>query len=148
MSSSCCRCWEPVVGCDPYSRERRPAAPRRAGVYLFTEDGVQRYVGRTRNFIRRFVEDVAPGSTETKPAFGFNIAKRTAAKGSVVTARDAGGDRLGRQVRQLVHGREGADPEHGLPLRRHRRPGALDDLRGVCVDRPPHRRGFNLFETH
>jgi hypothetical protein len=45
---------------------------------LFTENAVHRYVGRTRNFSRRFGEHVAPESPENKAPFAFNLAKADA----------------------------------------------------------------------
>lgn len=74
---------EQLLGCDAYSRDLPPAVPYLTGVYLFTEAGVHRYVGRTRNFNRRFGEHVAPKSTENKAPFAFNIAKLDATAASV-----------------------------------------------------------------
>jgi hypothetical protein len=69
-----------LLGCQPYSRDRRPAVPKRGGVYLFSETGTHRYVGRTRDFNRRFGEHVAPGSLQNKAAFAFRIARAEAAR--------------------------------------------------------------------
>jgi hypothetical protein len=74
---------EQLLDCGPHSRDHRPAAPKQGGVYLFTEDATHRYVGRTRNFNRRFGEHVAPKSTQNKAPFAFNIAKRDAADGGL-----------------------------------------------------------------
>jgi hypothetical protein len=70
---------EQLLTCPPHSRDRRPAAPHAAGVYVFTEEGTQRYVGRTRNFNRRFGEHVRRSSRENQAPFAFNIAKLDAA---------------------------------------------------------------------
>ena len=53
-------------------------APMTAGVYLFSENGVDLYVGRTKNFRRRLGEHSRPGSHENSAPFAFNIAKRAA----------------------------------------------------------------------
>ncbi len=77
---------EKLLACEPHSRDRRPAAPDLAGVYLFSEDGAHRYVGRTRSFNRRFGEHVAPKSSQNKAAFAFNIARANAAAEGVAIA--------------------------------------------------------------
>jgi hypothetical protein len=56
-----------------------PAAPAVAGVYLFSEGGDHRYVGRTRNANRRLGEHTRPSSPENSAPFAFNIARRDAA---------------------------------------------------------------------
>lgn len=65
-------------GAPPYRRGEKPPAPAVAGVYLFTEDGIHRYVGRTRNANRRLGEHTRPSSRENSAPFAFNIAKREA----------------------------------------------------------------------
>jgi hypothetical protein len=78
---------ETLLACQPHSRDDRPPAPKLAGVYLFTENGVHRYVGRTRNFSRRFGEHVALKSPHNKAAFAVNIARAEAAAAGLALAR-------------------------------------------------------------
>lgn len=68
-----------------YRRGEKPPAPTVAGVYLFTEDGVHRYVGRTRDANRRLGEHTRPSSRENTAPFAFNIAKREAKAALEVT---------------------------------------------------------------
>jgi hypothetical protein len=65
-----------LVSRQPYRAGAPPSLPRDAGVYLFTESGVHRYIGRTRNFYRRYREHTRPSSKENSAPFAFNIAKR------------------------------------------------------------------------
>jgi hypothetical protein len=67
----------------PFHRGNQPAAPHIPGVYLFTEDGVHRYVGRTRNANRRLGEHTRPSSTQNSAPFAFNVAKAEAIKAGV-----------------------------------------------------------------
>ena len=48
------------------------------GVYLFTEEGVHRYIGRTRNANRRLGEHIQMSSSQNSAPFAFNIAKAEA----------------------------------------------------------------------
>lgn len=61
--------------CEPHRRDIPPAAPEESGVYLFTEGDKPIYVGRTRNFRRRWGEHTQPSSPENKAPFAFNIAR-------------------------------------------------------------------------
>lgn len=67
-----------LVASQPYRRGEKTPAPAVAGVYLFTEDGIHRYVGRTRNANRRLGEHTRPSSKENSAPFAFNIAKAEA----------------------------------------------------------------------
>jgi len=67
----------------PYRRGKRPAVPHIAGVYLFTEDGTHRYVGRTRDTNRRLGEHIWDSSGENSAPFAFNIAKADAEEAGV-----------------------------------------------------------------
>jgi hypothetical protein len=69
---------EALVASQPYQRGEKPPAPAVAGVYLFTEGGIHRYVGRTRNANRRLGEHTRPSSKENSAPFAFNIAKAEA----------------------------------------------------------------------
>lgn len=139
---------EQLLGCDAYSRNYRPPAPKLAGVYLLTEAGVHRYVGRTRNFNRRFGEHVAPKSTANKAAFAFNIAKfdAIAAGLAVVGTRDqivalAGFDEHFTAAKQRVRAMEFRCVEINDP--------AVSTIFEVYVAIALHTEGeFNLFETH
>lgn len=139
---------EQLLGCDPYSRDHRPAAPKLAGAYLFTEAGIHRYVGRTRNFNRRFGEHVAPKSTANKAAFAFNIARfdAIAAGLAVVGTRDqivalGGFDEHFTAARQRVRAMEFRCVEINDP--------AVSTIFEVYAAIALHTEGeFNLFETH
>lgn len=72
------RLLDSLVAAPAYRRGKEPPAPAIAGVYLFTEDGVHRYVGRTRNANRRLGEHTRPSSKENSAPFAFNIAKAEA----------------------------------------------------------------------
>jgi hypothetical protein len=87
-----------LTGCESHSRDHRPAAPDQPGVYLFTEVGEHRYIGRAKNLNKRFGQHVAPKSSHNQAAFAFNIAKRA--------AQDIGFPVGGRTRDDL-----GADPE-------------------------------------
>lgn len=84
---------ECLLRCAPHTRDRRPgvphvAAPNAPGVYLFTEMGNHRYVGRAKDLNARFGQHVAPKSHENQAAFAFNIATRDAeANGFPVAGR-------------------------------------------------------------
>lgn len=80
-----------LLACPPHSRDRKSGAPHipvpsTAGVYLFSENGEHRYVGRARNLNRRFGQHVAPKSRHNQAAFAFNIAKREAEGAGFVAA--------------------------------------------------------------
>jgi hypothetical protein len=137
-----------LLACEAHSRDTRPAAPKLAGVYLFTGAGVHRYVGRTRNFNRRFGEHVAPKSRQNKAAFAFNIAKSAAAADGF----DISGSR------ESVEARPGFEPYFRAAKSRVRQM----DFRFVEINDPAvstifevyasvalHTEGeYNLFETH
>jgi GIY-YIG catalytic domain len=78
-----------ILECPLLERGAIPTAPKKAGVYLFTEAGKPMYVGRTRDFQRRWGEHTAPGSRENSAPFAFNIARREAA----AEGFDVGGSR-------------------------------------------------------
>lgn len=109
-----------LISCDPHWRDRRPAVPQLAGVYLFTENGEHRYVGRTGNFNRRFGEHVAPGSGHNQAPFAFNIAK--------AAARDAGIIVAGTRDEIAV------DPDFGSHFRAAKRRVRQMDFRFVEID--------------
>jgi hypothetical protein len=67
-----------LLACKSHWRAVRPAVPHVAGVYLFSEEGCHRYVGRTRNCNRRLGEHTRPKAKENSAPFAFNIAKRAA----------------------------------------------------------------------
>ena len=69
-----------LLDCEPHRRGERPAAPKRPGVYLFTEDRKPIYVGQTRNFRRRWGEHTRPSSADNSAPFAFNIARAEAAR--------------------------------------------------------------------
>lgn len=73
-----------LLTANPHHRDKRPAAPKVPAVYLFTENGNHRYVGRTRNANRRFGEHTRPSSPQNSAPFAFNIAKRDAVRDGLV----------------------------------------------------------------
>lgn len=85
---------ESLLDCAPHTRERRRGVPHvpvphKPGVYLFTESGNHRYVGRAKNLNARFGQHVAPKSHENQAAFAFNIARRDAEESDFhVSGRD------------------------------------------------------------
>lgn len=60
--------------------------PSVAGIYLYSENAMPVYVGRTRDLRRRWANHTQPSSGINSAAFAFNIAKRAAAaQGTDVT---------------------------------------------------------------
>lgn len=132
----------------PYQRGQMPAAPAVAGVYLFTEDGTHRYVGRTRNANRRLGEHSRPSSPENSAPFAFNIARRDAEAAGLEIAGS----------RKLVAARAEFEPYFIAAKERVR----AMDFRVVEVEDPAvstifevyasivlgSEGDFNLFETH
>lgn len=52
-----------------------PASMPTAGIYLFSENGIPLYVGRTRNLRKRIRKHSRPGATYKMAAFAFHIAR-------------------------------------------------------------------------
>jgi hypothetical protein len=69
---------EELVACAPHRRgvDQAPTAP---GIYLYSEDDQQMYVGRTRDLSRRWADHTRPSSGINSASFAFNIAKKAAA---------------------------------------------------------------------
>src|SRR4051794_2688204 len=72
-----------LLACPPHTRiktagVKHVAAPKKPGVYLFTEIGNHRYVGRSKNLNARFGQHVQESSGENSAPFAFNIARRCA----------------------------------------------------------------------
>jgi hypothetical protein len=59
----------------PHDPKKRPELQGVAGVYLLTEEGVHRYVGRTRNAWRRLGQHFWKSSGHNSAPLAFNIAK-------------------------------------------------------------------------
>jgi hypothetical protein len=79
---------ERLLVCEPHSRSPTPGAkhvpvPHAPGVYLFTEDGNHRYIGRAKDLNHRFGQHVAAGGRHNQAAFAFNIAKRAAEQAGI-----------------------------------------------------------------
>ena len=70
----------------PYQRGEKSPVPPVACVYLFTEGGIHRYVGRTRNANRRLGEHTRPSSKENSAPFAFNVARAEARSGGLDVA--------------------------------------------------------------
>lgn len=80
-----------LLACPPHFAGARPRVPRVSGVYLFSEDGRPRYVGRTRDCGRRLGDHTRPSSRENSAPFAFNLVRRElkeAAQDSVGTRRE------------------------------------------------------------
>ncbi len=139
---------EALLAAPSYRRGRKPAVPAVAGVYLFTEDGTHRYVGRTRNANRRLGEHTRPSSPENSAPFAFNIARRD--------AQDAGVEVAG--PRKLVAARPEFEPFFKAAKERVRRMDfhvveiqdpAVSTIFEVYASIALDTEGdFNLFETH
>jgi hypothetical protein len=69
-----------LVEASPHHRDRKPAVPHVPAVYLFTEEEIPRYLGRTRDANRRLGEHTRPSSPQNSAPFAFNIARREAAE--------------------------------------------------------------------
>ncbi|MGR9210320.1 GIY-YIG nuclease family protein [Rhizobium leguminosarum] len=46
-----------------------------SGVYIFTEDGVNQYVGRTRNVQQRYKQHIGQKTTQNNAPFAFKLAR-------------------------------------------------------------------------
>lgn len=57
-----------------------PRVMPRAGIYLFSEDEVHLYVGRTNNLRRRLVNHYSESADHNKATFAFLIARRNTGK--------------------------------------------------------------------
>lgn len=68
---------EKLVACAPH-RRGADQAPNAPGIYLYSEDDRQLYVGRTRNLSRRWADHTRLSSGINSASFAFNIAKRAA----------------------------------------------------------------------
>lgn len=84
-----------LLACDSHQRGVRPAVPRCAGVYLFSEGGEHRYVGRTRSCNQRHGNHTQPKARQNSAPFAFNIARRA--------AREAGLDLVGTRAEIAAH---------------------------------------------
>jgi hypothetical protein len=134
---------------EAYRRGLRPAVPHVEGVYLFTEDGVHRYVGRTRNANRRLGEHTRPSAPENSAPFAFNIAKADAeTTGTIVSgtrkevARSASFGPLFAAAKERVRAMEFRVVEID------QKP-ALSSVFEVYASMALETEGaFNLFETH
>jgi hypothetical protein len=76
---------EKLLACGAHTRIITPgvkhvAVPKKPGVYLFTEHGEHRYVGRSKNLNSRFGQHIQAGSGENSAPFAFNIARRDASE--------------------------------------------------------------------
>jgi hypothetical protein len=75
---------ECLVTSSLYQSGTKPAVLPVPAVYLFTEEGEYRYVGRTRNANRRLGEHTRPSSPQNSAPFAFNIARKEAAAAGLV----------------------------------------------------------------
>jgi len=69
--------FEKLVNSQPKYRENLGNLPK-SGIYVFYEDGIPIYVGRTNRMKDRILEHSRPSSTHNSAPFAFNLAKKTA----------------------------------------------------------------------
>ncbi len=67
---------EPVMGGKTPAYGSGDLAASR-GVYMFTEDGRHRYVGRSKRLFERYKNHRGPAKTERQAAFAFKLARET-----------------------------------------------------------------------
>jgi predicted GIY-YIG superfamily endonuclease len=60
--------------CEPYTCGSTNRPPKKAGVYLFSENGKSLYVGRTQKLRARYGNHQRPSSAPHQAAFAFNLA--------------------------------------------------------------------------
>lgn len=81
---------ERLLACSVHSRDRKSgtkhvAVPHAPGVYLFTENGEHRYIGRSKDLNNRFGQHVGRASGHNEAPFAFNIAKGAAQRTGFAT---------------------------------------------------------------
>jgi len=137
-----------LLSCEPHEKGKPPAAPKRPGVYLFTESDKPIYVGQTRDFRRRWGEHTRRSSPENSAPFAFNIARLEAGRKKL----DVGGSR--KTVSAL--------PDFAVLFVSAKKRVRAMEFRFVEIEDPPLRTifevyaslalgtygEFNLFETH
>jgi hypothetical protein len=67
--------FQKLVAMPPVTAATLPASMPTAGIYLFSENGIPLYVGRTRNLRGRIGRHSRPGATYKMAAFAFHIAR-------------------------------------------------------------------------
>ena len=80
-----------------------PTLPRdapSAGIYLFSENDKNLYVGRTRNMKKRFAQHSNPGSQHNQAVFAFRLARE--ATGKMVAAYSGDGRRAALATEDAV----------------------------------------------
>lgn len=68
--------FEKLIALTPCSEGRLPRDMPKAGVYLFSEDGIDLYVGRSRNMRRRYGLHTRPSAPHNQASFAFLLAKK------------------------------------------------------------------------
>jgi hypothetical protein len=108
--------------------------PERAGIYLFAEDGIPRYVGQTRNLRRQLTQHGAAFARQNQATFAFNLARAEAQADRRIP--------LSRSREELA-----ADPRFAVLFRRARERVAGMSIRFVEVDDPELRTVFEVYAT-
>lgn len=98
-----------LLACPPHFAGERPVAPRVSGVYLFSEGGRPRYVGRTRDCRRRLGDHIRPSSPQNSAPFAFNLARReldeagqlTMGTRAAIAAHDAFSDEFAKAKQRI-----------------------------------------------
>ena len=74
-----------------------PSSMPEKGVYLFTENGVHLYVGRSNDLRGRYSRHCSPGATHRMAAFAFKLARVDTGHVEATYAREGGCDWLMQQ---------------------------------------------------
>lgn len=82
--------FERLVSMAPCKYGGLPAAMPKQGVYLFTENGIHLYVGRSNKIRSRYGRHCNPGATHRMAAFAFKLARE--ATGKIIASYKAGED--------------------------------------------------------
>lgn len=67
--------FEQLLACPPLPYGKLPSTMPTSGVYLFTENGVPMYVGRSNVLRQRYGRHCRPGATYGQAAFAFQLAR-------------------------------------------------------------------------
>lgn len=79
--------FERLISSPLLSRDKLDNLPAK-GIYVFYENGVPVYVGRTDNLKRRLLQHSRPSSGHTSATFAFNLAKLDAQQNGLDTSRN------------------------------------------------------------
>ena len=86
-----------LLAMTPCRDGKLPAGMPEKGVYLFTENGVHLYVGRSNDLRGRYGRHCLPGATHRMAAFAFKLARIDTGHVEATYAREGGRDWLMQQ---------------------------------------------------